>query len=167
MASELIQQRLARAARQVHAPRTMIGLVAGTQILTGEGAVPVEFLQPKARIISRAHGIVLLKDIVATTEHLHMIQLAPGTLGADEQEHATIMPAAQPVLLRGPRAKAFSEATQTVAPVGCLVNDVDIVDLGQRHVRIFKLVFDRPEVIYADGIEVAIMSEVAPAAKAA
>ena len=138
-------------------PYPMAGLVAGTLILTGDGALPIEFLTPGDRIISRSHGMVRLTGVEACTDNTHLVRVTAGALGADVPERPTMMPYAQRVLLRDPqRANAFSQASQVVLPVGCLVNDGDIKDLGIRETRLFRLHFDRPEVIYADGIEIAI-----------
>ena len=148
-------------------PFPMVGLVAGTLILTGDGALPIEFLSPGDRIISRAHGMVHLTGIEAATETLHMVRVYPGALGTNTPEHLTMMPSAQRVLLRDTRVKQFSPAAQTVVPVGCLVDDATITDMGRRETRVFRLSFERPEVVYADGIEIAVSGPATAHAKAA
>lgn len=148
-------------------PYTMVGLVAGTLILTKDGALPIEFLTHGDRVISRAHGLVTLTDFEARTETLPMVKVYPGALGPNRPEFPTLMPASQHVLLRDARVKQFSGASQVVVPVGCLVDDATILDLGQRETRLFRLSFERPEIIYADGIEVSIAAPRIAVSKAA
>lgn len=137
-------------------PYSMVGLVAGTLILTKDGALPIEFLTVGDRIISRAHGMVTLTDFSARTDQQHMVRVLPGALGPNRPEYVTMMPSSQRVLLRDSRVAQFSNAAQAVVPVGCLVDDTTILDMGLRDTRLFRLSFDRPEVIYADGIEVSV-----------
>ena len=148
-------------------PIPMAGLVAGTLVLTGDGALPVEFLTPGERVISRAHGMVHLSAIEALTETANLVRVYPGALGANKPDHITMMPSAQRVLLRDTRVKQFSPASQAVVPIGCLVDDATITDMGRREIRVFRLSFDRPEVIYADGIEIAVSARAISRAKAA
>ncbi len=134
------------------------GLVAGTLVMTGDGEIPVEFLAPGDRVISRAHGMVRLRDVSSETRRVHMVRLAPGAMGVG-QTKATILPAAQTVLLRGAAAERLCGTAQGVTPVGLLVDDEGIRDLGPRDLRLIRLQFDRPEVIYADGVEIVLTSQ--------
>ncbi len=148
-------------------PSSMVGLVAGTLILTKDGALPIEFLNIGDRIISRAHGMVTLTEFSARTDTQHMVRVYPGALGPNRPDFATMMPSSQRVLLRDHRVRQFSPASQVVVPVGCLVDDATIVDMGRRETRLFRLGFDRPEIVYADGIEVSVGAPAAIRAKAA
>ncbi|MEO9820395.1 MAG: Hint domain-containing protein [Paracoccaceae bacterium] len=131
------------------------GLVAGTLVVTADGELPVEYLTPGDRIVTRAHGMVPLKSVSAVTRHAHMIRLAPGALGA-AQPRPAMMTSSQPVLLRGPLAMKLCGTAQGVTPIGFLVDDEAIRDLGPREMRLIQLSFERPEVIYADGVEVVL-----------
>ena len=131
------------------------GLVAGTLVVTADGEIPVEYLSPGDRIVTRAHGMMPLKSVSAVTRHVHMIRLAPGALGASQPRPA-IMTSSQPILLRGPVAMKLCGTAQGVTPVGFLVDNEAIRDLGPRETRLIQLSFERPEVIYADGVEVVL-----------
>ena len=56
---------------------------------------------------------------------------------------------------------------QGVMPLGFLVDNEAIRDLGPRELRLVQLHFERPEVIYADGIEVVLPASHAEQPKAA
>ena len=131
------------------------GLVAGTLVVTADGELPVEYLTPGDRVVTRAHGMVPLKSVTAVTCNAHMIRLAPGALGPAQQRPA-MMTASQPILLRGALAMRLCGTAQGVTPVGFLVNEESIRDLGPRELRLIQLSFERPEVIYADGVEVVL-----------
>lgn len=149
------------------APYSMAGLVAGTLIRTGDGDIPIEFLTPGDRIISRVHGMVTLDDTEVRHMQAKVVRVGPGALAPDIPKHATMMPATQRVFLRGPKSRSLSGLSQTIIPVGCLVDGETVCDLGMRPLSLIRLVFDRPEVIYADGIEVAINTPAAELRKVA
>lgn len=148
-------------------PYSMSGLVAGTLILTADGEIPIEFLTPGERVISRARGMVQLKAIEAHIETLSVVRVGQGALGHGVPRHATLMPADQRVLLRGDRARQVTQSAQAVVPVGTLIDGHSIQDLGKRELRLVRLVFDQREVVYADGIEVAINTPIERLQKAA
>ncbi len=131
------------------------GLVTGTLVVTADGELPVEYLTPGDRIVTRAHGMVALKSVSAITRTAHIVHLAPGALG-QAQTRPTMMAASQPILLRGALALRLCGTAQGVMPLGFLVDNEAIRDLGPRELRLVQLHFERPEVIYADGIEVVL-----------
>lgn len=157
----------AQSGRNGPSPYTMAGLVSGTLIRSGDGDIPIEFLSPGDRLISRIHGMVTLNGIKVRHTTAKVVRIAPGALAPDIPKHATMMPATQSVFLRGARAKAVSNQSQAVVPAGNLVDGTSVCDLGMRPLTLIRLVFDRPEVIYADGIEVAINTLASELQKAA
>lgn len=152
---------------KAQSPFSMSGLVAGTLVLTGDGQLPIEFLSPEDRIISRTRGMVRLVGIEARTETVQVVRIAPGTLGPFLPKHTTMMSASQKLLLRGAKAQAVADKNQIICPVQDLIDGESIVDLGTRELRLVRLIFDKPEVIYADGIEVAITTPAGHILKAA
>lgn len=148
-------------------PYPMSGIIAGSLILTGQGVTPVEFLKPGDRLISRVRGMVKVSGVEARTEVVDLVRIEQGALGAQKPDQATLMPTTQQVLVRGPRAVEFAGTGQTVRQVGELVDGKTITRVGTRETRLFRLFFDRAEVIYSDGIEIAVATEVATHAQAA
>ncbi|WP_165390287.1 Hint domain-containing protein [Thalassococcus sp. S3] len=132
----------------------MGGLPKGTPILTLDGFLPVEYLTPGDRIITRNSGSTQLCGHVVRTVRVHAVRLAMNALGEARPEQTFDMPADQHILLRGPKAEALSGQPQTTVPVGFLVNDETIRDLGEVDMVLHHLVFERMQVVYAGGLEV-------------
>lgn len=133
-----------------------VGLVAGSEIATADGLIPVEFLEPGDRIVTRAHGFVALQAVGSAQVRTGMVYVAPGALGENRPAAGLQLPAGQTVLLRGWRSMSLFRTPQSVVPVGCTVDGGAVIDLGAREVRMFRLQFPRPEVIYVNGLEIAI-----------
>ncbi|MEL7164968.1 MAG: Hint domain-containing protein [Pseudomonadota bacterium] len=133
-----------------------IGLVAGTLVMTADGEMPVEFLSPGDRIISRNAGMVDLVAVQTKRVKLEAVRISAGALGHIKPQHTVMMPAAQTVLVRDARAQALRGAQQAVMPASCLVDDDGITSLGERSMVLVQLGFDAPYVIYGDGIEMAV-----------
>lgn len=131
------------------------GLSAGTVILTGDGEIPVEYLSPGDRVITRNAGMVRLTAIDHADERVGAIHFSASSLGHTRPEDDIILPAQQRVLIRDWRAKAFSGMRHSLVRAGALVDGEFVRDLGLREMRLHRLYFDRPQVIYAGGLEVA------------
>ena len=133
-------------------PSTMRGLIAGSLIRTGDGEIPIEFLNPGDRIISRKHGMVVLEDMRVELVKASVVRINPGALGKEAPYAATLMHAEQTVLVRGPSA----EQNGSTVAVGALINGKQVTALGKRTLRLVQLMFRSPDIIYSDGIEVVV-----------
>lgn len=133
-----------------------VGLVSGTLLLTADGEIPVEYLSPGDRIITRNAGYVALSAIESVRVSEEAVKIAAGSLGNTKPTHHVMVPAAQMVLVRDWRAKALRGASQAVMPAGCLIDDEFITSLGVREMTLVRLGFDAPYVVYADGLEVSV-----------
>lgn len=132
-----------------------IGIAQGTRVLTLQGALAVEFLEPGDRVITRAGARVLRRVEVAVVQDAAVVAVAPGALGRDRPDAAIHLPAAQPVVLRDWRAQALFGAPEVAVPVARLA-DGEFLRLDRvAELRLFRLVFDAAEVVYADGVELA------------
>jgi len=67
-----------------------------------------------------------------------------------------IIPAAQQILIRDWRAQSMFGKPQAIVQAGQLVDGEFILDLGTRDLHIVQLTFERPHVIYADGLEISV-----------
>ncbi len=141
--------------RLVARPRSdRIGIAAGTVVMTAEGALPVDFLEPGHRVITRS-GIRVLR---ASHQHRYSgpaISIAEGALGHGRPEQALILPADAPVLVRHARAASCFGRVGVVLPVADLVDGVSITKTEAVSMRLYDLRFDAPEIVYAEGLEIA------------
>lgn len=133
-----------------------VGLVAGTIVLTADGEIPVEYISPGDRIITRNAGLVALDAVKSVRVRDEAVKIAAGSLGDTKPTYHVMLPAAQMVLVRDWRAKALRGAAQAVMPAGCLIDDEFITSLGLRDMTLVRLGFDAPQVIYADGLELSV-----------
>ena len=137
---------------------TEAGLLQGTQVLTLDGMIPVEFLTPGDRIVTRdggATGLLALK----ITDHraLNAVTIRASVLGHDRPERDVMVGADQLVLVRGWKARALYNAESALVPAARLA-DGDYI----RHAplpgggRTFQLIFDAEHIIYVEGVELAM-----------
>lgn len=125
-----------------------LGLAAGTEVLTLHGMLPVEYLTPGDRIITR-DGVCSLGGV--TVQHLQQAEVVRvGDL---------MLPPDQPLRLRGARTRE---------PAGLLpaarLTDGDMIRLERvADLRMFRLHFARALVLYAGGLEAATLTTPKPA----
>lgn len=135
---------------------TRPALPAGTTVLTLAGALPVEFLGPGDRIITR-DGARPLRAIRSHVEPLaRMIRVSAAALGSDTAQDDLLVTPDMPIVLRDWRARALRGCPEAAVEAARLV-DGDFIraetTVGQ---RLFTLDFDAPVVIYAGGQELAL-----------
>lgn len=131
------------------------GVAAGARILTLDGALPVEFLEPGDRIITRSGARVLRSISVRVAAAEAVIKVQAGSLGFDRPEGTILIGADQTVLVRDWRAKALFGQAQATVPISALTDGAFIAPHQVTGLRLYTLCFDAPEVVYADGIELA------------
>ena len=141
---------------QARAYRTHAGIVAGSIIFTSDGEIPVEYLSPGDRIVTRDAGMVALRDVASWRITAPAVAIKAGSLGHTRPEHNVILPASQNVLVRDWRAKSLFGKDQAVVQAGQLIDGEFITELGPRDMMLFHLTFDKPHVIYADGLELQV-----------
>ena len=134
-------------------------IVAGTTVMTLDGALPVEYLTPGDRIITRSGAKELKAISVQVDRDVTMVRMGTGTLGHDRPIAETLVPLHQMILIRDWRAQALYGAPQAFVAAGRLA-DGHLVRLEiTAEVRVFKLDFDADVVIYAGGLEMACLRE--------
>lgn len=129
------------------------GLVAGSRVLTADGACPVELLGPGDRIITRNAGIARLVDMRFWQYRGDFLQIAAGALGTARPETDTILATDQTVLLRGDRAMALTGRDALLIRVADLPPLQDCAFLQGIEMTVVQLIFDRAQLVYADGLE--------------
>ncbi len=127
------------------------GCPATANLLTLDGEIPAEHLCQDDRVITRDSGTAILRGLRRVRIRTRAIRFPCGL----------VLPAAQPVLIRDWRAKAMFNRLQTLAKSEDLVDGEFIRDLGERHLDLIQLRFDRPHILYCGGLE--LSSEPLPA----
>ena len=131
------------------------GLVAGTVVLTVDGELPVEHLNIGDRIITRDCGVSVLRDIRVTATKLACIRIKAGSLGYTRPDRDMLVAPGAMIHIRDWRAEALFNAAQATVPARRLLDGEYVAEQPKTKVAIYDLVFDRPHILYADGLEMA------------
>lgn len=131
------------------------GLTAGTNIMTMEGILPVEHLQPGDRIITRGSGRATLRAIRVREVAMHPVKISAGALGYDRPDETLTLGPDTFIHIRDWRARALYDKPSAMVPASRLC-DGEFITRAEEEVtmRLYDLVFEKPEIIYADGLEI-------------
>jgi hypothetical protein len=134
--------------------RDRTGIPAGTVVTTGDGTLPVDFLEPGQRIVTRS-ATPVLREV-----HLHRysgpaLRIAAGALGEGRPEQALILPAHLPVLVRRARAASCFGRVGVIVAAAQLVDGAAIAPTEAFSMRLYDLRFDAPEIVHAEGLAIA------------
>lgn len=138
---------------------TRAGLMAGTRVMTTDGDLPVEYLGPGDRVITRSGIRKLVAVSLRTETDAEMVRIAAGTLGFVRPCRETMVPLHQMILIRDWRAQALYGAPQALVAAGRLADGRFISAETVAEARIFTLGFGEDVVIYADDLEMACLRE--------
>ncbi len=140
------------------------GILPGAVVLTLDGETPIETLRAGARVITRDQGAVMLRGITRQSVETYAVRILAGSLGHTRPERDVILPAEQPMLIRDWRAEALFGAPRAMMPARRLIDGEFVTDLGVQTLTLYRLEFDAPHVIYADGLELGcdLVSDTAP-----
>lgn len=133
----------------------LMGIMAGTPVLTLDGELPAEFLQPGDRIMTRAGARRLKQVEVSVVRNARVIRISHGTLGVDCPTEDVTVSSAQEILIRDWRARAMFGTSQAMIPAARLADGEYIRAETVAEARFFSLSFEDDAVIYAGGLELA------------
>ena len=131
------------------------GFAPGTLVMTLDGTIPVEFLNAGDRVITR-RGVRKIKAIARQVlpAGAPRVVVSAEALGGKPAKDLILMPG-QKLLIRDWRAKAIWGKDVAAPAVERLV-DGEFIRLHSGEEQIMLgLYFGAPEVIYADGLELA------------
>ena len=131
------------------------GMLAGSRVRTLEGVLPVEYLMPGDRIVTRAGARRLVSVSVAVRKMVRLVRIRASTMGHDRPDQDLLLSPDQPVTIRDWRAEALYGAPVAAIPAARLADGEFICVETHRSARLFTLRFDDEEVIYAEGLELA------------
>ncbi|OCX67370.1 hypothetical protein BFP70_01880 [Thioclava sp. SK-1] len=129
----------------------LTGIAQGATVSTLEGDLPVEYLTPGDRVITRS-GARVLRAVTVTQVEAPMIRVQAGSLGHGRPGQDLLLGSETRVLLRDWRAKALFGRDQVLIEVAMLKDGRYVAEVSA-HTNMFSLHFDMPEVIYVDGVE--------------
>ena len=131
------------------------GMLAGTMVRTLEGVLPVEYLTPGDRIVTRAGMRRLASVSVVARKMVDLVRIRASTVGHDRPDQDLLLSPSQPVVIRDWRAQALYGVPAAAIPAARLADGEFVCLETHRQVRLFALRFDDEEVIYAEGLELA------------
>ncbi|KPP87213.1 MAG: Hint domain [Rhodobacteraceae bacterium HLUCCA08] len=131
------------------------GLTAGTTILTLDGELPVEHLSPGDKVITRDSGVAVLRGLRMVEVHVAPIAIKAGSLGYARPDRDILVAPDTPIHIRDWRAEALFGAKAATVPAKRLVDGEFVAEVEMRRMVLWELDFDRPHIVYADGLEVA------------
>ncbi|WP_333815474.1 Hint domain-containing protein [Tabrizicola sp.] len=131
------------------------GILAGTRVRTLEGILPVEYLTPGDRIVTRAGARRLTSISVVARKMVDLVRIRASTMGHDRPDQDLFLSPGQPVVIRDWRAQALYGLPAAAIPAARLADGEFVCLETHRQVRLFTLRFDDEEVIYAEGLELA------------
>ncbi len=134
---------------------TTNGMSAGTVVLTLDGEIPVEHLNPGDRIITRDTGMAVLKAVHMRKITTRPYRISADRLGPGRPDVDTLVAPDQQILVRGLLARALFAKDQEMVPVSRLADGEYIAKCEEQTLRVYELEFDTPHVIYANGMEIA------------
>lgn len=138
------------------------GIASGTVLATLDGYLPVDFLEPGDRVVTR-EGMRILRAVRVHRYSGRAVIITASALGHDRPEHDLTLPADTRVMLRDWRAGALYGSDQAIVPVSRLVDGEYIAETTVRSMRLYELTFDTPQVVYAEGVELCCDGVAAPA----
>lgn len=129
------------------------GLCAGTTVMTLNGETPVEHLEIGARVITRDSGVAVLKDIRKTSARMSTIRIKAGSLGHTRPDRDMIVAPGARIHIRDWRAEALFGTPTAMVAAHKLVDGEYLATQPAQEAEVYELVFDRPHIVYADGME--------------
>ncbi|MGL5011459.1 MAG: Hint domain-containing protein [Paracoccaceae bacterium] len=136
------------------------GFAAGTLILAQTGPVFIEDLCSGDLVLTRDHGPQPLRGLERSLSDSRAITIAPEAIGPGLPWRHLRLSHNQRILLSGWKAALLFGPDETLVPVGDLVSDGTILAspvIGATPT--YQPVFDRPEIIWAEGIEVEVAAK--------
>ncbi|MEQ9242640.1 Hint domain-containing protein [Roseovarius indicus] len=127
--------------------------VSGTLIATRRGSVPIEELKAGDEVITMDHGFQKIRWIGSTTVPAEG-SLAPVVIrkGAMGNERDLRVSPQHRMLVRGWHVELMFGKPEALVPAKALINDETVFPLEGGTVDYFHMMFDRHELVYAEGI---------------
>ena len=129
------------------------GLAMGTPVLSLDGMMPVEYLHPGDRVITRSGALRLMAIEMTLVQNARVVRIAHGVLGKDRPSEDMIVTPDQPILIRDWRAKAMTGSSVALIAAAHLVDGEYIRTEVMPELRLYSLRLEEDVVIYAGDLE--------------
>ena len=131
------------------------GIVAGTEIMTMDGQLPVDVLAAGDRIITRDTGMAVLREVRVREMEIKTVDIKAGSLGHNRPDRNMQVARDTLIHIRDWRAEAMFGAPNALIPASQLVDGEFVAHGPSKKTTVFELVFDNQHIVYADGMEIA------------
>lgn len=138
------------------------GFAAATLILTPDGTAFIEDLCPGDLVMTRDHGPQPLCGLARSLSDARAITIAPEAIAPGLPWRHLRLSHGQRILMAGWKAKLLFGVEEALVPVGDLVSDGTILArpvIGTT--ATYQPLFDTPQIIWAEGIEVEVAAALA------
>jgi hypothetical protein len=129
------------------------GMAAGTKVLTLDGVLPVQFLSPGDRVVTRGGARTLLAIEVSVCRDARLIRIPADALGPERPDGTVYLAPDQALHLRDWRAEAMSGQAAAVLPAQRMIDGALVTSETFAEVRMYTLRFEKAEIVYAGGME--------------
>ncbi len=128
---------------RVPLPTCQNGIGLGTGVLTADGELPVEFLEPGDRIVTFDRGLVRLERTqVRLVPARETVRVRPSVLDPEGNGRDFLLSARQQVLVRDWRARFLWNRPVALVEARQLIDGAHVAQLeGDAPVRLFQLIF--------------------------
>lgn len=124
--------------------------------MTLNGETPVENIKAGDRIITRDSGMTIVKSVAHKHVKMQAIRIKAGSLGHTRPDRDMIVSPDAQLHIRDWRAEALFGTASASVPASRLVDGEFLAAQDSRTVTLHTITFDRPHIVYADGIEMII-----------
>ncbi|MCX7561011.1 Hint domain-containing protein [Sulfitobacter sp. F26204] len=146
-----------------HGSGGVICFTLGTRIATPEGLVRIEDLREGDMVQTKDSGVQAIRWIgsrrmsgarLFAMPKLRPVRISAGILGEDRPDEDLIVSPEHRILIKGDKAQDLFNTSEVLVAAKDLINgDTITVDLKLREVTYVHLLFDRHQVLWANGVE--------------
>ncbi len=137
----------------LRAPAT--GVLRDAKVITTRGLRNVQDLCVGELVVTRSNGVVPIDSIEQQSLVARAIYVIAGSIGHRHKNRDTILPADQEILIRDWRAHALFRRSEAFVRAKNLVDGEYVRDIGLHPMTVYRIHCAEPQVIYADGMELA------------
>jgi len=131
------------------------GFLAGTMVFTADGLMPIEYLAPGDRIVTRSGLLPLVSMVTKRIARATLVRIRAATQTTAIPARDLLLCPEQLVLVRDWRAKVLFGRTVAAVPASRLIDGDYVVTEQRRDAWLFVPGFEADAIIYAEGQETA------------